>query len=200
MSADNGVYILKTKADDVSVAPFEYRVTEASGIENIYWDDEEGDYRKDRKFTPEIAFEYFQRAPVFSKEREALERAGAEADNCEVLEYGISVLDHGDQVFETFSPEEMNAFEMKVEEFMEERRRKRQIEIEENLAARTLTLRGQPDVTVFGRVEFASPDWDGDKPETQKMLTGSFKGRVHAMLLDDTEVIVDNEFTPVRRV
>lgn len=130
MSSDNGIYILKTKAEEHAATPFEYRVAHAQAIENIYWDPEKGETRQDGRFTPEIAFMYFGRAPVFSKEDLALAEARRLEDQHTILEYGISMLDHGDQEFLTFTKEELAEFERRDEELMEERRRRRDQELE----------------------------------------------------------------------
>ena len=55
MSADNGIYILKTPKDNNE--GFEYRVIHSQAIENIYWDDVNGyDYDDPN---PVILLDYF---------------------------------------------------------------------------------------------------------------------------------------------
>ena len=93
MSADNGIYILKTPKDNNE--GFEYRVIHAQAIENIYWDDVNGyDYENPN---PVILMDYFGNAPVLT-EKEAtqlvfkMEKEVLEDDFCPVLEYGINTI------------------------------------------------------------------------------------------------------------
>lgn len=187
MSADNGVYILKTKARFPEIdSDYEYRVTHAQAIENIHWDQEKGDYREDGRFTPEIAFDYFGRCQVFRTSLEATQFAHALADDIDILEYGVCVLDHKDQIFETFSEKEIEEFERRGDELMEERRQERQREIEADLAERTVRIPRNTYVTVRGGIAFSDPEDDTDQPE---QLTGMIKGDVVVLLHEDVEVI-----------
>ncbi len=86
MSADNGIYILKSPKGD----GFEFRVIHAQAIENIEWEpDKEGYNTKQLRG-------YFGEAQVFTSDNEALREAGRMADEvladdfCPILEYGIS--------------------------------------------------------------------------------------------------------------
>ena len=64
MSADNGIYILKTRAFSPDPAhDFEYRVAHATCIENLYYDVDTGGHRD--QFIPEEAFAYFGKSTGF---------------------------------------------------------------------------------------------------------------------------------------
>ena len=74
---------------------FEYRVIHAQGIENIYWDNEAGDYREDAN--PKILIDYFGEAPVMTQEEAQsyafkMEEEIMDDDFCPVLEYGVSTI------------------------------------------------------------------------------------------------------------
>ena len=86
MSADNGIYILKTTGP---VGP-EYRVTYAQAIDNIYgnFSDESFQWQGD----PEEMYKYFHDAPVFSSIEKALDYAKELSYNYDYLEYGICVI------------------------------------------------------------------------------------------------------------
>jgi len=85
MSADNGIYILKTPVDKNGA--FEWRVAHAQAIESIYYKNEEGN--------PEYVVQFFGKAPVFTNREEAVKLANKiEAhilmdDFCPIVEYGI---------------------------------------------------------------------------------------------------------------
>lgn len=91
MSADNGIYILKTPSQD----GFEFRVTHAQAIENIYWDKTAPD-NYDPNGNPEEVINYFGKCKVFTNSIDALKFAQDKADKilsddfCPILEYGIS--------------------------------------------------------------------------------------------------------------
>ena len=139
MSADNGIYILKTKAEQpVIESDFEYRVIHAQGIGNIYWDIEIGDYRKDAQFSPEITFQYFGEAPVLDSHDMAFAYAMDLEEDHTYSEYGICNLDHPDQVFQTFSNEEIKAFEQRGEELLEQHHEEREAERQAKLKAATI--------------------------------------------------------------
>lgn len=87
MSADNGIYVLKTPA--ANGADQEFRVIYASAIENIYWSDTELDL--------EQLVRYFGRAKVFTNISDALlEAYRLYAAQGGYVEYGIQILDHSD--------------------------------------------------------------------------------------------------------
>ena len=78
MSADNGIYILETQGP-------EYRVIEASAIENItYGGDETG-------WNPKEVKRYYQNAEVFTSRSAALEVA-ADMEQEYETEYGVKFL------------------------------------------------------------------------------------------------------------
>lgn len=78
MSADNGIYILETQGP-------EYRVIEASAIENIeYGGDESG-------WNPKEVRRYFKNAKVFTSRSAALEKA-ADMEQEYETEYGVKFL------------------------------------------------------------------------------------------------------------
>lgn len=84
MSADNGIYILKTPARPIKEAgsyinqhgKFEYRVAHCLAIENIDYSD---------LYVPLL----FGDSPVFDNEEKAMELAIKLANDCPILEYGI---------------------------------------------------------------------------------------------------------------
>ena len=88
MSADNGIYILKSPKGN----SFEFRVIHAQAIENINYDPDESG------FNIEALKTYFGRAQVFSDEDKAAKEACSMADAvvgdtfCPILEYGISYI------------------------------------------------------------------------------------------------------------
>lgn len=85
MSADDGIYILKTPAE----SGFEYRVIHAQAIENIYYD--RG--RSHDEPIPKRLREYFGKAEVFTNETEAVKKAVA-WHKTEQSEYGIREIEY----------------------------------------------------------------------------------------------------------
>lgn len=184
MSADNGIYILKTQAEKPIIeSDFEYRVIKAVSIDNIYWDPVKGDYREDDMFTPEIAFEYFGTADVFISEYEAQKEAAALAKNVVYLEYGICLLDHSDQIFKAFSIQEMKEYKRREKELLEQHRQQRQREIDEDIERRTITLTKGTSVIVKGYVEFPDPE------DSSKTIVGMIKNHITIPLNSDVKVI-----------
>jgi hypothetical protein len=97
MSADNGIYILKTPKG----AGFEYRVRELQAVENVNWDSLKfkdvgltGDYTDDDSVRIVNARDMWEGAPVFATRDEALveacrlEERIAKSD-FPILEYGV---------------------------------------------------------------------------------------------------------------
>ena len=90
MSADNGIYILMTPSSK-SGEIFEYRVIEAQAIDNIFYENPEGN--------PEQIISYFGKCIVYYSSDQA--QFAAEAlyakilndDFCPYLEYGIQVIE-----------------------------------------------------------------------------------------------------------
>lgn len=122
MSADNGIYILKTKAAKPLIdSDFEYRVIEAGAIENIYYDPIVG--TEGKLPIPETLFSYFGKEKVFIREAEAREYAEELADACTILEYGVCMLDHSDMVFPShLTDADVEAYEKRLDEKMEKYR------------------------------------------------------------------------------
>lgn len=93
MSADNGVYILKTKRGD----GWEYRVAHLQAVENYLWNQDTHEETSDEDVHIKNAREMWN-GPVFSSKQDALREADLMAeeilndDFCPVLEYGISTI------------------------------------------------------------------------------------------------------------
>lgn len=83
MSSDNGIYILQSKGP-------EWRVAHLQNIDDMYgnFSDESLQWQGD----PEIMFNYFGKAPVFSSLEEALDFAEEMVYDYPYLEYGICVI------------------------------------------------------------------------------------------------------------
>ncbi len=155
MSADNGVYILKTRGAGLqapfanndpqkAVAPFyEYRVLHAQCIENIYYRVEsqsDHDLFDQRTFVPEVAYDYFKECQPLYDEDQARNYAHQLADQTSILEYGVEILDHGEQVFQTFTDEEIEAFDQRSDEIMAANRKQRDAEMKAKRSAATVEL------------------------------------------------------------
>lgn len=80
MSADNGVYILKTKD--------QYRVIHAQAIENLYWSHLQGG-RMMRELVSTRIVEYYAHTRYTRDFEKAMKVANAIARGCYILEYGI---------------------------------------------------------------------------------------------------------------
>lgn len=145
MSADNGIYVLKTLARGVAGEPsarFEYRVAHASAIDNLYYDVETGEHRAN--FIPEMAYEYFGTAPLFTSEDEAFKYAFEEAKEYSVLEYGVSLLNHENQPFPSnLTSDDIERYEVEIDKVMNRHRAEREIARQEKLAAAKIVLRGE---------------------------------------------------------
>lgn len=82
MSADNGVYILRTKGP-------EFRVVHAQAIDNIDYDPPQ-----DLSFNPDVVLDYFGQSKVYKSEAEALLAARQIQKGLPICEYGICTLDY----------------------------------------------------------------------------------------------------------
>lgn len=82
MSADNGIYILKTKD--------QYRVTDAHAIENLYWSFIDFDMKDE--YVPTRLVEYFGHTRYTRDFEKAMKVANAIARSLPILEYGIRIL------------------------------------------------------------------------------------------------------------
>lgn len=92
MSSDNGIYLLVSPTED---GCSEYRVIHTQGIDNLYWDDDAGDYRDD--IQPAALLSYFKKSQILTKEKAyakafEMEEEVMNDDFCPVLEYGISTI------------------------------------------------------------------------------------------------------------
>lgn len=87
MSADNGIYILKSEGP-------EWRIAHAQAIENINWNEETKSSADQNHFNMEEVKQYFGESRVFLSEQDVCEEAvKMETEICQsdfpVLEYGI---------------------------------------------------------------------------------------------------------------
>jgi len=186
MSADNGVYILKTLArgakyayvplQEGEISPFYvYRVLHAQAIENIYYRVEsqsDHDLFDQRTFVPEVAYEYFKECQPLFDEGRALIYAHQLADQTSILEYGVEILDHGEQVFQTFTDEEIQTFEQRSDEIMSANRKKRDAEMDAKRNAATVDLGPVGNFQPTSIVGFIT---DSDGERTYGRLTGDME-------------------------
>ena len=100
MSADNGIYILKTSLpQNASICGdgFEYRVAYHSAIDNVDWDDEKKEQSDDSNVRIKNAREMWKNCKVFLFEKEALAEAAEQYHSFMkdggYLEYGISFIE-----------------------------------------------------------------------------------------------------------
>lgn len=88
MSADNGVYILKTKD--------QYRVAHIQGIDNIYFSFIDGDWRdiesKKNKYVPTRVVEFWGMCNFTKSAKRAFEIANKIEKNLPICEYGVCVI------------------------------------------------------------------------------------------------------------
>lgn len=95
MSADTGIYLLKSPKDNG--VDFEYRVILAQAIDNIYWNDEKKDYNSNNEPYATHLIEYFGKCEVLT-EKEAHVKAfemAKEVENdefCPFTEHGINII------------------------------------------------------------------------------------------------------------
>jgi hypothetical protein len=85
MSADNGIYILKTEGP-------EFRVSYMTAIDNLYWDENTGNCTRDEEIVIRNAREMFQGCKVFTDESEAVMFAFEQSKQYDFLEYGIQTI------------------------------------------------------------------------------------------------------------
>lgn len=98
MSADNGIYILKTNR--FLNHEYEYRVREMGAVENVYWCEEDGKETKDQDVWIYNARKMWGKCKVFTSRKLAYDEAIRLYDNImdsdfPVLEYGISEIKIG---------------------------------------------------------------------------------------------------------
>lgn len=94
MSADNGIYILKSPKDNGD--GFEFRVTHAQAIENIYWNPDANEEGPD--VNPKSLIDYFGECELLTEQDAqdkalAIEKEILDDDFCPILEYGINTLE-----------------------------------------------------------------------------------------------------------
>jgi hypothetical protein len=83
MSADNGIYILKTKD--------QYRVIHAQAIDNLWWSAINSESQ--REMVPTRIVEYYGDTKYTRDELKALQIANSMAKNTYILEYGIKTFE-----------------------------------------------------------------------------------------------------------
>jgi len=92
MSADNGIYILKTpKSEDRK--SFVYRVSDLQAIDNLYWDDKLKQYTVYKDIIIENARLMFDGCELFDDEIEALKYAVKLYKSMSIVEYGIQIIE-----------------------------------------------------------------------------------------------------------
>jgi hypothetical protein len=94
MSADNGIYILRTLKKDCpegSLDPYEYRVAHLQAIENVDWDETTGGYTEDPDVRIKNAREMWARCNVVSK-KEVDQKADELERKYGWTEYGIAYI------------------------------------------------------------------------------------------------------------
>jgi hypothetical protein len=84
MSADNGIYILKTKDG-------QFRVNEFSAVENLWWSFEKFDSVKE--MVPTRILERYGHLRYTRDFEKAMKVANAIKKKCYILEYGIQILE-----------------------------------------------------------------------------------------------------------
>ena len=89
MSADNGIYVLRTPTDD----GYEYRVQHLQAIDNLEWDRGDEAYSDDPAIWIENARAMWRGCHAFTREGEALEYAAELLRQQPICEYGISFID-----------------------------------------------------------------------------------------------------------
>ena len=82
MSADNGIYILKTKD--------QYRIIHAQAIENLWWSYIHKESQDD--IIPTRILEYYNDSPIFTDEAKVQKVAFSMLNNFPYVEYGIQTI------------------------------------------------------------------------------------------------------------
>ena len=85
MSADNGIYILKTEGP-------EWRVAEICAIDNLSWDEDAQKFCENPDIQIINARRMFKNSPVFITLDEAMRYVAELEQKIEYLEYGISII------------------------------------------------------------------------------------------------------------
>ena len=89
MSADNGVYILRTPKDD----GYEYRVAHLQAVENYLWDENSNQETDDEDVHIENARRMWAGSPVFTEESRVFSLAFEIYAELDICEYGVSIID-----------------------------------------------------------------------------------------------------------
>ena len=89
MSADNGIYILKT----VKGEGFEYRVAHLQAVENMDWDDKTGEHTIDPDVSIRNARDMWKDCSVWKSDKDATNFAQG-------MEYAIGYVEYGTCVIE----------------------------------------------------------------------------------------------------
>lgn len=92
MSADNGVYILRTPKPGVG---FEYRVSELGAIDNLWWNDDTFKETHDPLVIIKNARRMWHGCIPFFNETPALEEAAYILRRLTICEYGICFINVG---------------------------------------------------------------------------------------------------------
>jgi hypothetical protein len=99
MSADNGIYILRTL---VSISPriFEYRVKHLQAIDNLGWDSKIEEYTQDPDIHIKNARKIFAKCFPIETREEALKEALKRMEEIGYVEYGIQEIEI-DRIFKS---------------------------------------------------------------------------------------------------
>ncbi len=89
MSADNGVYILRTPAAD----GYEYRVEHLQAVENYTWDDEARQETDDVDIHIINARKMWGHSEVYTQEAKVFSKAFRIYSDLSVCEYGVAIID-----------------------------------------------------------------------------------------------------------
>ena len=91
MSADNGIYILKTSG--FHGHGHEYRVAHLQAVENVDWDSAHTGFTSEPAIRIKNAREMWRGCKVLKSEKKALEAAAVMLRSYPVVEYGISFIE-----------------------------------------------------------------------------------------------------------
>lgn len=92
MSADNGIYVLRTPkkgTKEFELEFYEYRVAMLQAIDNLYYDERNGEDSKETDVMIGNAREMFKNASVFTNEADAMHYAIKLYREYDIVEYGI---------------------------------------------------------------------------------------------------------------
>lgn len=142
MSADNGIYILKTKDG--------FRVIHAQAIENVTYEPNEDGWN------PYEIWAYFHRVAPFTELKAALARAHQlykEHIAHGPVEYGVCDLDFGHLEFPSFTIQEYENYQIDLAARWAEEKKINDAEYAADIKARTVQFEGElTNVTLYGDV------------------------------------------------